>query len=231
MLGRWEPAHAEPPRQDVAERLSQWLSVRDAITLDAAHRAIQALPAPGAPRRAGARAATSVATEVQRARATLVQAVLAAPAPVPAPRRGRHPLPLAGAEAATASEPGFESEFAPWRQRHLDLQRQMDLRIDALRVFARQQLSGASPDLAQLAAMDAVMDKMLAERTQKALSALPAVLERRCLQLHRQGAGGPDAWGRELQDVLLAELEWRLEPVVGLMEAGSRSGEAVGNYQ
>ena len=223
VLGRWDTTVAESPRQDLAERMGHWLHVRDAITLDAAHRAIQSLPAQWAvPRRRGAGTAEALVQEVQRVRETLVQAILAAPAPPAAVRRGRHALPLPEGPAAPVAEPTAEAAFAPYRQRYLELQHQMDLRIDALRVHVRRQLATLAPELAQLAALDAVMEQMLGERTGKALTALPALLERRCVQPGGTGSPGPLAWERELQDVLLAELETRLEPVVGLVEAGSR---------
>lgn len=203
--------------------MGQWLHVRDAITLDAAHRAIQSLPAQWTvPRRRVAGTADMLEHEVQRVRDTLVQSILADPAPPAAVRRGRNALPLAEGPVAPVAEPTGEAAFAPYRQRYVDLQRQMELRIDALRVHVRKQLATRAPELAQLAALDAVMAQMLRERTDKALSALPALVERRCVQLGGAGSHDPKAWSRALQEVLLAELETRLEPVVGLVEAGSR---------
>lgn len=223
VLGRWDATVAQAPRQDVAERMGHWLPVRDAITLDAAHRTIQALPARWAlPRGRAAAPADALAHEVQRVRETLVQAIMAAPASPTVARRGRHALPLAEGPAAPVAEPTAEAAFAPYRQRCLDLQHQMELRIDALRVHVRRQLAARGPGLAQLAALDAVMEQMFGERTRKALSALPALLERRCLKSGAAGSHDLQAWERELQDMLLAELETRLEPVVGLMEAGIR---------
>ena len=106
----------------------------------------------------------------------------------------------------------------------------MELRIDALRAHVRRQLAGRSPALAQLAALDAAMAQLLAERLERALAAVPDLLERRCMQLRAGGVADVAAWGRELQDLLLAELEARLEPVVGLVEAGTR-GDAAGGEQ
>lgn len=231
MLGRWDPAAAEPARQDVSEHVSRWVGVRDAITLDAAHRAIQALPARWVPSRSATGAGTRLAAELQRVRQTLVQAIMAPPVPPAPPRRGRFPLPLAETAAAPVAEPDGEAAFAPYRQHCIDLQRQMELRIDALRVHARAQLALVSPQLAQLAAMDAVMEQMLGDRTQKTLAALPGLLERRCARLRKQGAGGPDAWTGALQELLLAELETRLEPVVGLIEAAGQGGQDGGTQQ
>ncbi len=231
MLGRWDPAAAEPVRQDVAEHVSRWVSVRDAITLDAAHRTIQALPTQWVAAGSASGVNTRLAAELQRVRQTLVQAIMAPPV-APAPlRRGRFPLPLAETAATPVSEPDGEAAFAPYRKHCLDLQRQMELRIDALRAHARAQLALVSPQLAQLAAMDTVMEQMLGERAQKTLAALSGLLERRCTQLRKDGAGIPQAWSGALQELLLAELETRLEPVMGLIEAAGQGGQAGGTQQ
>lgn len=129
-------------------------------------------------------------------------------------------------------------EYAPYRRRHLEQQRRMESRIGALRTRARQLLSGASPRLRQLAALDAALEEAFGEREQKLLSTLPALAERcfeRRLEAHRQALQAsrqpdrPDAWrqpggwleafGEDWRRILLAELDLRLEPVAGLIEA------------
>lgn len=225
VLGRWHADAPPAPREDVAERLGAWLPVRGAITLDAAHRAIQGLPATAAARRTRIAATGTGAVvaaleqELQKVRETLVQAIAAAPV-APPRRRGRHPLAPAAGVVAAPVEPDAEPQAAALRQRCTGLQRQMELRIDALRAHVRQQLGHCTPALAQLAALDAAMQQAFAERTDKALAALPALLERRCAAL--QGTASADRKAREqaLQELLLAELETRLEPVTGLIEAG-----------
>jgi hypothetical protein len=103
------------------------------------------------------------------------------------------------------------------------------LSIDALRDHVRQALSRASRALAQLAALDAVLDQMLGGREQKLLSTVPAFLERRFEQLCQRSQSGPEAaqspgdgldvFRQEFQQALLAELDVRLEPVKGMIEA------------
>jgi len=221
VLGRWDPAGTGPPHQDVVEHMSQWLSVRDAIVLDGAHRTIQglALACPTAP--SPVPTAAMVAHEVRRMRAALVQQIQAGLAPAPVARRGRYPLPVPD---TAAPEPDAGSAFAPLHKHYLDLQRRMELRIDALRADVRKRLAASSRELAQLAALDAVLAPMLAERARRAFANLPTLLERRCAQLRGGGAADLPAWSREMQDLLLAELEARLEPVVGLVEAARHSG-------
>lgn len=195
LLGGGTPLAAEAPGGDFAERLSLWLNAFDAIRLQSAHQAIRAIRAPAAASGSGRAAARpDLAGDLQRVRSTLAKAI------------ARDPL------AGAADETGY----APWRERHLELQRQMELMIRPLRDHARQVLACRSPRLRQLAALDAVLDETLAPREQALLPTVVALLERR----HEQLAPGPrDAFADDWRQALLAELELRLEPVAGLVEA------------
>jgi hypothetical protein len=226
MLGRWEPAPAEAPRQDIAERLGQWLSVHDSIALDGAHRRIRER-ASGRPAAARGLQCAAVPDEVQLVRAGLVEAILAKEAPASSSRRGRSALPRPAVSQAEA-EVDAEAAFAPHRKRYLELQRQMALQVEGLRGRLRQTLTAATPQLARLAALDAVMAQLLGDRQQTLLASLPVQLERRFAQLRASGAAGAEVVTREMQHLLLAELDVRLEPVVGLMEACVGAGCGVG---
>lgn len=195
------PTPPDDPRQDLAERLGQWLNVHDAIALHAAHQALPAL----APGRAAARpGAADLPAALQRLRATLQQGIAAPPA-----------LPV---------EPQ-DSAFAPHHQRCLDQQRRMETAIEPFRAHVRQTLAAASPRLAQLAALDATLERLLGGREQKLLSGVPAFLKARFEQLRQTH---PDHWPepfeQALQQALLAELEQRLQPVIGLIEALAQAG-------
>ena len=235
LLGDWTPVEPEAPRQDFAQRLSQWLDVSDAITLHAAHQSIQ----PAAAKRPGARAGQTKALEEEfhRVRTALVKAIAASGAPPVRNNRDRSLLP----QPEGVAEP--DAGFAPHQQRYLDQQRQMALRIEALRGHVRHAISSASPRLAPLAEMDAVLEQMLGGREQKLLGTVPVVLERHFEQLRaahqqeqsttqqpddpaawRQPGGWLHAFGKELEAALLAELDVRLQPVTGLMEALRNEG-------
>lgn len=195
LLGGWTPLAAEAPGGDFAERLSLWLNAFDAIRLQGAHQSIKAIRAPAAaasPGRAAPR--EDLAADLQRVRATLAKAI------------ARDPL------AGAAEDAGY----APWRERHLELQRQMDLMVRPLRDHARQVLARRSPRLRQLAALDAVLEETLAPREQALLPTVAALLERRHEQL---APGQRDAFADDFRQALLAELELRLEPVAGLVDA------------
>lgn len=202
-LAGWRPAPTEAPRQDIAERLGEWLNVADAIALHSAHQALPSIQVRRATARQGA---AELQAELKRLRATLTQA-FSAPPQTPA--------------LAT------DTEFAPHHQRYLDQQRRMEMAIDALRGHVRQTLAAASPRLAQLAALDATLEPMFGAREQKLLSGVPAFLKARFAQLHQ---AQPDAWPplfeQDMLQTLAAELDLRLQPVVGMIEALDQAGHA-----
>jgi hypothetical protein len=211
-----------------AEKLAEWLGLNDAITLRAIHTTTQqgnlakADPRSGAAMRdafSQAKAALSDSiTQTLSAKGTRTRLAL----PVLAPT-----VPL---DAASAYE--------PFRRYHLAHQRHMDSRIGPMRTDVRHSLGLASPALRSLAELDAVFDRVLREQEGKLLARLPSLMAQRFGQLHKlhlhtlaqtQQADQPAFWmapggwlGRfchELQTVLLAELDFRLQPTLGLIEA------------
>jgi hypothetical protein len=110
--------------------------------------------------------------------------------------------------------------YAAYQDRHADLQRQMALMIAPLRGHVRDALGRASARLRQLAALDASMEQLLAAREQALLPGLPALLKRRYQQLADEA---PDdalqVFAGDWRQALLAELDLRLGPVKGLVEA------------
>jgi hypothetical protein len=191
LIGPWAPVEAHAPGMDFAERLSLWLNAFDAIGLQAAQQSIRAIEAQPQPARAAR--TPDLAEDLRRVRSVLEKAI---------------------AQKVDTSEPGY----APWQQRHAELQRQMDLMISPLRDHVRQAISRVSPRLRQLAVLDAAMEKLLAARTETLLPALPGLLKRRFEQLHDAGEP-PDAFTADWRQALQAELDLRLEPVTGLVAA------------
>lgn len=120
----------------------------------------------------------------------------------------------------------------------------MEMTVNALRGHTRKILSDNAPHLATLAALDAVLEEMLGGREQQVLSTVPAFLKKRFEQLRKaslnaaeataatgralpaDNPGPTNAWlhtfGQEMQAALLAELEVRLQPVTGMVEALSQ---------
>lgn len=213
-LAAWQsvPDGADAPRQDVAERLGQWLNVADAIALRALHQALPAVKQ--RPRGKGEATPTpaELQAELQRVRQALERAIT------------RHDADLT------------EHEFAPVHQHVLDLQRHMEMRIDALRDHVRQTLAMASPQLAQLAALDASLQHLLGGREQHLLSTVPSFLKARFARVRKSAEKAaetaddpaePAATAKaiaptltaDLHALLRAELDLRLQPVHGMIEA------------
>lgn len=229
LLGDATLPEAETTRQDFAEKLSVWMGVFDAVTLHAAHQSLKTVaPAAAEPL---ARKLADLEAHFHQVRAVLAKAITASEGPGEGARKARHPQYQA--DPAPAPAPEATVDFAPYRQRYLDQQRTMELMIGPLRAHVREVVSAASPSLRQLAALDAVWERMLAPREQKLLATVPVLLKRRFERLRasqpredmpvlwRQPGGWLDSFGKTLHEVLLAELNVRLEPVVGLMEAFS----------
>jgi hypothetical protein len=197
LLGDPAPGAPEATGMDFAERLSLWLGPVEAIELQSAHQAIRGQAA--APVRPQA-ATTDAREDVQRVRSVLARLVA-------------RELP-----ADECDEPGY----AAFHERHLELQRQMDLMVPPLRQHLREALARTSPALRQLAALDAAMAQALAAREQARLPQVGKLLQRRFARWRAAAAdGGEDlaSFTRGWREALLAELDLRLAPCVGLAEA------------
>ena len=100
----------------------------------------------------------------------------------------------------------------------------------------------ASPRLARLAALDEVFEQALGGREQQGLAALPGLLTRRATALSaalpdEDGEAGDATWPprgwrgqlwAELQQALQAELDLRLQPLLGLLDALQHEAESRG---
>ena len=219
---------AAVPAQAFAEKLGQWLDYTDAITLCAVHNASPAstlTSAATAPRLAAGKA-------FARVQAELTQSIC------------HRKLPGTSRTSPALPEPQLElpldpaAAYTPYRRYYQAQQRQMELSIRALRAQLRETLTPASPALRKLAALDAALDGALHEREASLLAKLPKLFELRFAQLfqvHQNSlaqAGQVDqpanwmqtgAWlarfCQDLQTLLLAELDFRMQPALGLLEA------------
>jgi hypothetical protein len=219
LLAPWTPVEPPPGGLDFAERLALWVNAFDAISLQSAHQAVRTLGTQAQPPAATGGRVRDWAAAVERTRAAIASSVARA--------------------AADAGEfAAVEPTYAPFRQRHAELQRQMEQMTGALRDHVRHGLGRASRELRQLAALDAALEPVLARQQQLLLPATADLLARRFEQLrgaHRQvveTTGQPDEPRRwrepggwlhtfieDWRQALLAELDLRLQPVAGLLEA------------
>lgn len=215
---------AAPPRQSFADRLGQWLDFADAIALFSALNG--STDAAGGPATAEHPA---LRDEFARVRGALLDSINTDGVLTPGKARIRLPAP-----AWHASTPGA-ADYLPYHRYYLAHQRDMGAAIAPLRASVRAGLAQRAPALRQLAALDGVLDQALAPRERSLLATVPQLLGRRFEQLHqahRSALSTPDdparwlqpgAWlhtfCQDMRAVLLAELELRLQPVAGLLEA------------
>ncbi len=216
------------PSAAFAEQIGHWVDFKHAIGLSAIH----GTPAPRNQATASASARRALNDALAKARSAMEKAI--ANSATPGPGRSRNPLPIPA--------PGTSAEearaYAPYRRYHQAQQRELELGVSSLRTMVREGVASASPRLAQLVALDAAFDSILSEREARLLFTVPALLEKRfqqLLQAHEQNMASqqreddPDQWCKaggwlagfhnELQTALLAELDLRLQPTVGLLEA------------
>lgn len=181
----------------------------------------------------GARAAAAAAGSALAAtRQALARAITDDGVRPAVPRRpglrapARRPADTVDAPAAT--------DFAPYRRRCIDLQQAMERAIAPLRQRVRGAVGRRSPALGRLAAIDAVLEGVLGAQQQALLAMMPTLLQTHFDRLRQapsrspaaQGPNAPapsldwlDTFHHDMQRLLLAELELRLLPLQGLLEA------------
>jgi hypothetical protein len=214
-----------------AERLGVWVDYTDAIALYAVHSRTDAATVTGALDLAMDER-SKLATEFERIRSSLEKAITRTAAPKRAQSGAERPTPQADVTA------DLGSAYEPYRRYYLAHQRDMDLSLPPLRFRVREELAATSPALRQLAALDAAFETILNEREAKLLANVPLLLKKRFAHLRKlhlqemadtQQVDRPQQWMQpgawlarfchEVQTVLLAELDLRLQPAVGLLEA------------
>ncbi|HET9645376.1 MAG TPA: DUF3348 domain-containing protein [Burkholderiaceae bacterium] len=216
-------------KQAFSERLSQWVTWTDAIELSATLQGrptrTPAAPAPAKPFEQG-----DEARELERELDALRNAFAKSIAEDCAPRLGKQganaPVP-----AKAAPFVDMPLDFAPYRRRCLSRQQAMEAGISALRSRLRTALSQRSPHMARLAALDEVMDNTLGPREHALLAAVPKFLEKHFERLRKTRDELPaedtpspdepwlDLFCKDMHAALLAELDVRLQPLEGLLEA------------
>lgn len=232
LLAQWnesEPARGQ--NAHVAEQLGQWLGTVGSVKLSRALHAIETLPM--APSAAQDMPDTLALDKTFQATRSDVMGLIRAPVMVPRPTRER-----ADNTPVAEPDPRVGTDFSALAPRYFALQKQMEARLSGLRVQMRASLSQGNATLRQLAALDAVMEQMLGDREQRLWALLPAQLEKRLAALHRQHecaleqsgrTDDPQQWRKtggwlwmfeqDLQALLLAEMQVRLQPIMGLLQA------------
>ncbi len=110
--------------------------------------------------------------------------------------------------------------LAPYLQQLVQQQRVIASRVSAFRARLRDRLASASDELARMAQLDEYIERALAAPERHAMTGLSALLAMRARKHH---AADPRRWRprlcSDLQRLLRAELDQRLQPVLGLIEA------------
>ena len=206
LLAGWGVAEVAPPALSLAERWSPWLAWTDAITLSAVLGGGVMAAAAGPGQAAAVAAAISA---FKRVRQDLTQAIHSNAGFLDeAPGRS-------GTDAAGAAAALDDAGLANLRRHFQAQQRAMEEGVAPVRAQVRAALTGQGGDLARLAALDAVLDEALAARQRRLLATVPGWLDQ---YLQRACATLPGA-AAQVQQALLAELDLRLQPVQGMLEA------------
>ncbi|MBO9738037.1 DUF3348 domain-containing protein [Xanthomonas axonopodis pv. begoniae] len=224
LLARLSDAHIAQSNHALAERLSQWIDWTRAVAVS---KALDGkLPDPDdlpEPRPLDAEACARVRTGLAASSVAELDALVVR---VRAEAR----------DAALADAPVAAPDFAPFRQHYLAMQRAMRTATGDLRGRLRDLLALVSTDMARLAEVDAVMELTLSPREQSLLNTVPSLLGAHFERLrdaaqaqHRPTddeaapRAVPDGWldvfRKDMQSVLLAELDVRFHPIEGLLAA------------
>jgi hypothetical protein len=218
-----------------AEKLGLWVHFADAITLSSVHNDSIASPPGMQPKiRHEQQSAPHVASDVEfdRIQAVLTKSIMKSFSP----KLGKTHIEL---PPPTLELPlNLAAAYVPYRRFYEAHQRDMELSIQPLRVNVREALAKASPALKTLAELDVMFEKILRERERQLLSKVPMLLKKRFEQLFNehqqtlvdtQQADNPAGWTQagawlarfcnDMQMLLLAEMELRLQPTMGLIEA------------
>jgi hypothetical protein len=153
------------------------------------------------------------AAECARVRGVLVAAIKDEPALA---------LVDAAEAGATAAGEGDAPDYTVFRQCYLARQRAMQTASGRLRGRLRDALAQTSAEMARLAEVDAAMELALSPREHALLATVPDLLGQRFERLRAAGQASRawlDGFRRDMQSVLLAELDVRFQPVEGLLAA------------
>ena len=209
MLARAVDAADGPSEPILSERLGQWIDWTRAVAL------ARALDRPRAePPLASMVDTTAEAEACTQARQRLVEAI---------GNCKEWDIALSRALASRA-EADAATDYGPLRRRYVTLQNAMQAATGRLRDQLRERLAQGDAAMARLADVDVVMEGVLSPREHALLSKVPDLLGRRFQQMDQdtpRAAG--DAWlhhfPKDMQDLLLAELDVRFQPVDGLLAA------------
>jgi hypothetical protein len=221
-LCEWVEGDVASSAPGFAERLGQLFDLPDSIKISSAHGKISSehFEPSGLTRE-------MVTEEFFRARTSLIRSVLRSFAPGSGHIRNRFPTVDITASEDDSTDP------EPYLAFYTALQRDIDFRSRTLQAAVRESVAGFSPSLAQLCALDSALAEPLTANNRRLFAAVPKLLQKRfelLLAEYREAAplseNAPELWVKtinvlrnDMQGLLLAEIETRLLPALGLIEA------------
>ena len=225
-------ADVEISHKDFPERLGRLIELADSIDLSSVHGKLSTTKSEPGPETGKALSRNSVSEELLAARKAIVESIISSFAP------GSGAL-WSGLRKVKAAAPAEEmASHERYQLFYVNQQREIAGKVDKLRSHIRATLSGRSSRLARLAVLDATLEATLSAPTRKLFAEVPKLLGKRfeCLyrghqqtiavqqgsdnpQFANQAGGWLEQFTAEMQASLLAELDARLQPVLGLIEA------------
>ncbi|MDX9788528.1 MAG: DUF3348 family protein [Desulfobacterales bacterium] len=255
LLSAFIPADIEAPGRYFADRFGNLVGLAGSMSLSKVHAELSATGLKPDVTATSAGAAKMITEAFLRARRSLVRAIAMSFIPMAGNPKDRLPTPerlhahfqLTGVFAV--KRPGnpqtHATAFEPYRQFYTARQRELEMKVRQLRSHIGAEISGISPQSAQLSTLDASLGEVLLPRTQELFAVIPKLLERRFgggLDAHRRTLSKapaasdlaqwiePDGWiglfCNDMRALLLAELEVRLQPVSGMIESLSETSAA-----
>lgn len=128
--------------------------------------------------------------------------------------------------------------YEPYKKFYMSRQSSIDIKVQHLRAEIRESIARLSPALSHLARIDKALFDSLSDASSEIFAVILKLLEKRFINLlhtHRSelpenpGVKDLEPWMKpggwifvfcsEMQELLLAELEFRLQPVVGMIES------------
>ncbi len=214
---------------DVGQRLGDWLDFRQAIALQAFIGTVDDPSTPD-PLPTARVDAVVLRRRFEQVRAALEESIVQGR--VPAPGLPRIELPPVELEHPIDPKTAFD----PFRRHAIGHQRQMETILRSLRLQLRGMLDKGHRQQRQLAALDAIFDNVLMAREAQLLGQITTAFEKRFARSLRQHmkalvqaaqadepAPRTEPWlaplRQDLLNRLLAELDLRLQPILGLIEA------------
>lgn len=225
-------ADVEISHKHFPERLGRLIDLADSIDLSRVHGKLATTKSESGPETGKAFPRTSVIEAFFEARAAIMQSIIDSflldPGALWSGSRRAKP-------AAPAQEGASHQRYQLF---YVNQQRDIAARVEKLRSHIRAAVSGRSSRLARLAVLDATLEATFSAPTRKLFAEVPKLLGKRfeyLYQAHQQtiavrqaedsllSSRQPEGWleqfADEMQGSLLAELDARLQPVLGLMEA------------